>query len=88
MLDFKNKNSLKKSQFKKDDAKQSQYLALSIVYFISVLMVSRYRDIIEANNNVNSNSHQQVTNTPFVNSVRDKQRHLNDSLSLNTNSKS
>ncbi|CAF3285815.1 unnamed protein product [Rotaria sp. Silwood2] len=32
-----------------DDTKQSQFLALSIVYFASVLMVSRYRDIIETN---------------------------------------
>ncbi|CAF3766606.1 unnamed protein product [Rotaria sordida] len=32
-----------------DDTKQSQFLALSIVYFVSVLMVSRYRDIIETN---------------------------------------
>ncbi|CAF4432548.1 unnamed protein product, partial [Adineta steineri] len=32
-----------------DDAKQSQFLALAIVYFASVLMVSRYRDIIETN---------------------------------------
>ncbi|CAF3646186.1 unnamed protein product [Rotaria socialis] len=32
-----------------DDTKQTQFLALSIVYFASVLMVSRYRDIIETN---------------------------------------
>jgi hypothetical protein len=32
-----------------DDTKQSQFLALAIVYFASVLMVSRYRDIIETN---------------------------------------
>ena len=29
------------------DAKQTQFLALSTLYFISVLMVSKYRDIIE-----------------------------------------
>lgn len=29
------------------DAKQSQFLALATLYFISVLMVSKYRDIIE-----------------------------------------
>ncbi|CAF1536529.1 unnamed protein product, partial [Rotaria sp. Silwood1] len=32
-----------------DDTKQSQFLALPIVYFVSVLMVSSYRDIIETN---------------------------------------
>ncbi|CAF1038662.1 unnamed protein product [Rotaria sp. Silwood1] len=32
-----------------DDTKQSQFLALSIVYFASVLMISRYLDIIETN---------------------------------------
>lgn len=30
-----------------DDSKQSQFLALAVVYFISVLMVSKYRDILE-----------------------------------------
>lgn len=37
--------------FFQDDTKQTQFIALSIVYFISVLMVSRYRDIIENNQN-------------------------------------
>ncbi|CAF0884401.1 unnamed protein product [Adineta ricciae] len=32
-----------------DDSKQTQFLALAIVYYASVLMVSRYRDIIESN---------------------------------------
>uniref|UniRef100_A0A8D0C1S6 Neurobeachin n=1 Tax=Salvator merianae TaxID=96440 RepID=A0A8D0C1S6_SALMN len=31
----------------KDDSKQAQFLALAVVYFISVLMVSKYRDILE-----------------------------------------
>ncbi|UJR15136.1 hypothetical protein I4U23_002101 [Adineta vaga] len=31
-----------------DDSKQTQFLALAIVYYASVLMVSRYRDIIES----------------------------------------
>jgi hypothetical protein len=35
--------------FQQEDSKQCQYIALSIVYFMSVLMVSRYRDIIENN---------------------------------------
>uniref|UniRef100_A0A3Q3K9U5 Neurobeachin n=1 Tax=Monopterus albus TaxID=43700 RepID=A0A3Q3K9U5_MONAL len=30
-----------------DDSKQVQFLALAVVYFISVLMVSKYRDILE-----------------------------------------
>ena len=30
-----------------DESKQAQFLALSIVYFISVLMVSKYRDVLE-----------------------------------------
>uniref|UniRef100_A0A8B9LNQ3 Neurobeachin b n=1 Tax=Astyanax mexicanus TaxID=7994 RepID=A0A8B9LNQ3_ASTMX len=30
-----------------DDGKQAQFLALAVVYFISVLMVSKYRDILE-----------------------------------------
>ncbi|XP_007444234.2 lipopolysaccharide-responsive and beige-like anchor protein, partial [Python bivittatus] len=30
-----------------EDSKQAQFLALAVVYFISVLMVSKYRDILE-----------------------------------------
>ena len=30
-----------------DDSKQAQFLALGAIYFVSVLMVSRYRDILE-----------------------------------------
>lgn len=30
-----------------EETKQAQFLALAIVYFISVLMVSKYRDILE-----------------------------------------
>lgn len=30
-----------------DETKQAQFLSLAIVYFISVLMVSKYRDILE-----------------------------------------
>ncbi|XP_026059548.1 lipopolysaccharide-responsive and beige-like anchor protein isoform X2 [Carassius auratus] len=33
-----------------DDSKQAQFLALAVVYFISVLMVSKYRDILEPHN--------------------------------------
>uniref|UniRef100_A0A8C3YIH2 Lipopolysaccharide-responsive and beige-like anchor protein n=1 Tax=Catagonus wagneri TaxID=51154 RepID=A0A8C3YIH2_9CETA len=34
----------------KEDSKQAQFLALAVVYFISVLMVSKYRDILEPQN--------------------------------------
>ncbi|XP_058522747.1 lipopolysaccharide-responsive and beige-like anchor protein isoform X2 [Ochotona princeps] len=30
-----------------EDSKQAQFLALAVVYFVSVLMVSKYRDILE-----------------------------------------
>lgn len=30
-----------------EDSKQAQFLALAVVYFISVLMVSKYREILE-----------------------------------------
>lgn len=30
-----------------EETKQAQFLSLAIVYFISVLMVSKYRDILE-----------------------------------------
>lgn len=33
-----------------EDSKQAQFLALAVVYFISVLMVSKYRDILEPQN--------------------------------------
>lgn len=35
------------SFLQQDDSKQAQFLALAVVYFISVLMVSKYRDILE-----------------------------------------
>ena len=36
--------------FLQEDSKQAQFLALAVVYFISVLMVSKYRDILEPQN--------------------------------------
>lgn len=33
--------------FCQEESKQAQFLSLAIVYFISVLMVSKYRDILE-----------------------------------------
>uniref|UniRef100_A0A8C4V6B4 Neurobeachin n=1 Tax=Falco tinnunculus TaxID=100819 RepID=A0A8C4V6B4_FALTI len=40
-------NRLRAVVFRDDDSKQAQFLALAVVYFISVLMVSKYRDILE-----------------------------------------
>uniref|UniRef100_A0A4W3K3D0 Neurobeachin n=1 Tax=Callorhinchus milii TaxID=7868 RepID=A0A4W3K3D0_CALMI len=37
-----------------DDSKQAQFLALAVVYFISVLMVSKYRDILEPQREIHS----------------------------------
>lgn len=33
--------------FQQEETKQAQFLSLAVVYFISVLMVSKYRDILE-----------------------------------------
>jgi hypothetical protein len=33
--------------FLQEETKQAQFLSLAIVYFVSVLMVSKYRDILE-----------------------------------------
>ncbi|XP_053728334.1 neurobeachin isoform X1 [Synchiropus splendidus] len=53
-----------------DDSKQAQFLALAVVYFISVLMVSKYRDILEpqretvrTNNQASRNIRQEI-NSP------------------------
>lgn len=53
-----------------DDSKQAQFLALAVVYFISVLMVSKYRDILEPQretariNNQSGRSIRQEINSP------------------------
>ncbi|XP_076852724.1 LOW QUALITY PROTEIN: lipopolysaccharide-responsive and beige-like anchor protein [Brachyhypopomus gauderio] len=39
-----------------EDSKQAQFLALAVVYFISVLMVSKYRDILEPHNDRRSST--------------------------------
>lgn len=39
-----------------EDSKQAQFLALAVVYFVSVLMVSKYRDILEPQNERRSHS--------------------------------
>lgn len=36
-----------KTRLLQEESKQAQFLSLAIVYFISVLMVSKYRDILE-----------------------------------------
>nr|XP_043884201.1 lipopolysaccharide-responsive and beige-like anchor protein isoform X3 [Solea senegalensis] len=43
-------NRLRAVVFRDIDSKQAQFLALAVVYFISVLMVSKYRDILEPHN--------------------------------------
>ncbi|MEQ2269435.1 hypothetical protein XENORESO_004575 [Xenotaenia resolanae] len=43
-------NRLRAVVFRDIDGKQAQFLALAVVYFISVLMVSKYRDILEPHN--------------------------------------
>uniref|UniRef100_A0A671M5Y6 Lipopolysaccharide-responsive and beige-like anchor protein n=1 Tax=Sinocyclocheilus anshuiensis TaxID=1608454 RepID=A0A671M5Y6_9TELE len=45
-----------------EDSKQAQFLALAVVYFISVLMVSKYRDILEPHND---KRHAQYTRIQF-----------------------
>ncbi|XP_066574555.1 lipopolysaccharide-responsive and beige-like anchor protein isoform X2 [Amia ocellicauda] len=40
-----------------EDSKQAQFLALAVVYFISVLMVSKYRDILEPQNERKQSQH-------------------------------
>ncbi|NWH56241.1 LRBA protein, partial [Geococcyx californianus] len=42
-----------------EDSKQAQFLALAVVYFISVLMVSKYRDILEPHNERQAPNHSQ-----------------------------
>uniref|UniRef100_A0A673MZZ4 Neurobeachin n=1 Tax=Sinocyclocheilus rhinocerous TaxID=307959 RepID=A0A673MZZ4_9TELE len=57
-----------------EDSKQAQFLALAVVYFISVLMVSKYRDILEP---YNDKRHAQCSQ-----SVRSTGDHLNTHISL------
>lgn len=44
---IKNKKYCYKKRMFQEETKQAQFLSLAIVYFISVLMVSKYRDILE-----------------------------------------
>ncbi|KAK7166378.1 hypothetical protein R3I93_006216 [Phoxinus phoxinus] len=52
-----------------EDSKQAQFLALAVVYFISVLMVSKYRDILEPHNDKrNAKRSQSIRSTESVQS--------------------
>uniref|UniRef100_A0AAZ3PSS8 Lipopolysaccharide-responsive and beige-like anchor protein n=1 Tax=Oncorhynchus tshawytscha TaxID=74940 RepID=A0AAZ3PSS8_ONCTS len=53
-----------------EDSKQAQFLALAVVYFISVLMVSKYRDILEPQNDkkLPQRSHNAVSGGPDLES--------------------
>ncbi|XP_042557814.1 LOW QUALITY PROTEIN: lipopolysaccharide-responsive and beige-like anchor protein [Dipodomys spectabilis] len=44
-----------------EDSKQAQFLALAVVYFISVLMVSKYRDILEPQHERQSQSFKETS---------------------------
>uniref|UniRef100_A0A672LPR3 Neurobeachin n=1 Tax=Sinocyclocheilus grahami TaxID=75366 RepID=A0A672LPR3_SINGR len=48
-----------------EDSKQAQFLALAVVYFISVLMVSKYRDILEPHNDKRHAQRSQYTRIQF-----------------------
>ncbi|XP_051994075.1 lipopolysaccharide-responsive and beige-like anchor protein isoform X2 [Xyrauchen texanus] len=59
-----------------EDSKQAQFLALAVVYFISVLMVSKYRDILEPHNDK-----KHVQRTQSTRSTESVQSDLENSLS-------
>uniref|UniRef100_A0A8C4K2Z1 Neurobeachin n=1 Tax=Dromaius novaehollandiae TaxID=8790 RepID=A0A8C4K2Z1_DRONO len=54
-----------------DDSKQAQFLALAVVYFISVLMVSKYRDILEPQRETARSGSQ--TPTVFPDNIKEKE---------------
>ncbi|XP_031427887.1 neurobeachin a isoform X16 [Clupea harengus] len=64
-----------------DDSKQAQFLALAVVYFISVLMVSKYRDILEPQREIGRSSSlsgrsiRQEINSPTSTDVSLRDRH-------------
>lgn len=60
----------------KEETKQAQFLSLAIVYFVSVLMVSKYRDILEPptaslqiHGNTAANNNQAHSETPPSNII-------------------
>uniref|UniRef100_A0A4W5R1G7 Uncharacterized protein n=1 Tax=Hucho hucho TaxID=62062 RepID=A0A4W5R1G7_9TELE len=52
-----------------EDSKQAQFLALAVVYFISVLMVSKYRDILEPQNDKKLSQRSQSARSADSNAV-------------------
>lgn len=59
---FVYKGLLTEHFFFQDDSKQAQFLALAVVYFISVLMVSKYRDILEPQRETARSANQSARN--------------------------
>ncbi|PIK48840.1 putative neurobeachin-like, partial [Apostichopus japonicus] len=49
-----------------EESKQAQFLALAIVYFISVLMVARYRDVLDSESTTSSSRRSSFRQTPLV----------------------
>jgi len=68
-----------------EDVKQSQYVSLATVYFISVLMVSRYRDIIESNTSGTGGVPESNTSVGQKESDEAKKFGSEDEVSLNGN---
>ncbi|EMP25291.1 Neurobeachin [Chelonia mydas] len=56
-----------------DDSKQAQFLALAVVYFISVLMVSKYRDILEPQRETARCGSQAETPAVFPENIKEKE---------------
>uniref|UniRef100_A0A8C2FSM1 Neurobeachin n=1 Tax=Cyprinus carpio TaxID=7962 RepID=A0A8C2FSM1_CYPCA len=61
-----------------DDSKQAQFLALAVVYFISVLMVSKYRDILEPQREIGRSSKNPSSFTDGVRGERQAANPLDD----------
>uniref|UniRef100_H2YT42 BEACH-type PH domain-containing protein n=1 Tax=Ciona savignyi TaxID=51511 RepID=H2YT42_CIOSA len=66
---------------KQDDTKQSQFLALAVVYFVSVLMVSKYRDILDPE------SHEKLRQATVANRNSPKKKKLDSGASMPSASK-
>lgn len=64
-------NRLRAVIYRDDETKQAQFLALAVVYFISVLMVSKYRDILEpASPHAERRDREQQQRTAYENNGR------------------
>lgn len=55
-----------------EDGKQAQFLALAVVYFISVLMVSKYRDILEPHNDKKHPQRSQSARSTGIQNLQEK----------------